>query len=250
MAIGSSAEALSNSFTITGGAPAAISILSGGTQSATILTPYAIPLTVFVEDQYLNPVSGATVVFTAPPSGASGLFNGSTTANVVTNAEGQAAAPITANGTAGAFTVTAGVGAFSVPFQLTNTPGAPGRIVFSQQPPATVIAGATFTPPVQVKLEDGSGNGVPDVAVTLTPGSREAIGAGHSDHGRGRLRDIWGSDHRYRRRIFIGSRGRRRQRPEQYRYGDSRARRADDGSRRQRANFDCSHVISLRLRPG
>ena len=171
MAIASSAEALSNSFTITGGAPAAISILSGGTQSATILTPYAIPLTVTVEDQFLNPVSGATVVFTAPPSGASGLFSGSTTANVVTDAEGQAAAPITANGTAGAFTVTAGVGAFSVPFQLTNTPGTPGRIVFSQQPPATVTAGATITPPVQVKLEDGSGNGVPSVAVTLTPGS-------------------------------------------------------------------------------
>ena len=170
-AIGSSAEAFSNSFTIIGGAPAAISILSGGTQSATILTAYAIPLTVTVEDQFLNPVSGATVVFTAPPSSASGLFSGSTTANVVTDAEGQAAAPITANGTAGAFTVTAGVGAFSAPFQLTNTPGTPGRIVFSQQPPATVTAGATITPPVQVKLEDGSGNGVPLVAVTLTPGS-------------------------------------------------------------------------------
>ena len=171
VAIGSSAEAFSNSFTITGGAPAEISILSGGTQSATILTPYAIPLTVIVEDRFLNLVSGATVVFTAPPSGASGLFGGSTAASVVTNAEGQAAAPITANGTAGAFTVTAGVGAFSVPFQLTNTPGTPGRVVFSQQPPATVTAGATISPPVQVKLEDGSGNGVPNVDVTLTPDS-------------------------------------------------------------------------------
>ncbi len=173
VALSSNAEALSNSFTITGAAPAAISVLSGGTQSATILTPYAIPLTVIVEDQYLNPVSGATVVFTAPPSGASGLFSGSTTANVVTNAEGQAAATITANGTAGAFTATAGVGAFSAPFHLTNTPGTPGRIVFSQQPPATVTAGAAITPPVQVKLEDGSGNGVPGVAVTLTPSSRK-----------------------------------------------------------------------------
>src|SRR6185503_18989500 len=134
---------------------------TGGIQSATILTTYAIPLTVLVEDQYLNAVSGATVVFTAPPSGASGLFSGSPTANVVTDAAGQAAAPITANGTAGAFTVTAGVGAFSVPFQLTNTAGAPGRIVFFQPPPATVTAGATMNPPVQVKLEDGNGNGVP-----------------------------------------------------------------------------------------
>jgi len=173
VAIGSSAEGFSNSFTITGGAPASLTVLTGGTQSATILTPYAIPLTVLVEDQYLNPVSGASVVFTAPPSGASGVFGGSATVNVLTNADGQAAAPITANGTAGSFTVTAGVGGFSVPFQLTNTAGAPGRIVFSQQPPATVAAGAAFAPPVQVKLEDGSGNGVPGVAVTLTPRTKK-----------------------------------------------------------------------------
>ena len=173
VAIASNAEALSNSFTITGAAPAAISVLGGGTQSATILTPYAIPLTVTVEDQFLNPVSGATVVFTAPASGASGLFTGSTTANVVTDAAGQAAAPITANGTAGAFTVTAGVGALSASFQLTNTPGSPGSIVFSQQPPATVTAGATITPPVQVKLEDGGGNGLPGVPVTLSVNSKK-----------------------------------------------------------------------------
>ncbi len=171
VAIGSSAEALSNNFTITGGAPAGISVLSGGTQSATVLTLYATPLTVLVKDRFLNPVSGTTVAFTAPSSGASGLFNGSPTANILTDADGQAAAPITANGTAGAFTVTAGVGAFSAPFQLTNTAGSAGRIVFSQQPPATVTAGATITPPVQVKVEDGIGNGVPAVAVTLTPGS-------------------------------------------------------------------------------
>ena len=173
VAIGSSAEAFSNSFAITGATPATIAVLSGGTQSATVLTPYAIPLTVIVKDQYLNPVSGATVVFTAPGSGASGLFGASTTVNVVTDAEGQAATPITANGTAGAFTVTAGVGAFSVPFQLTNTPGAAGRVVFSQQPPATVTAGVTITPPVQVKLEDGNGNGVPGVEVILSVNSKK-----------------------------------------------------------------------------
>ncbi len=244
VAIGSSAEALSNSFTITGGAPAAISILSGGTQSATILTPYAIPLTVIVEDQFLNPVSGATVVFTAPPSGASGLFSGSTTANVVTDAEGQAAAPITANGTAGAFTVTAGVGAFSVPFQLTNTRRVPGQ---DRLLPAAACNGYSRSHnypagPGEVRGRQRQWRpwcrGNPHARF-----NEAAIGARHSDHGRGRLRDIWDSDHQYRRHVCIGSRGRRRQRPEQYRYGDSRVRRADDGSRRQRANFDCSHVV-------
>ncbi len=71
-----------------------------------------------------NPVSGATVIFTAPSSGASASFGGSATASVVTNASGMATAPaLTANAQAGTYTVTATTAGVSTPasFTLTNT---------------------------------------------------------------------------------------------------------------------------------
>ncbi len=174
-AISNSISAFSTSFSITAGSPADVFIHRGDTQSATILTPYAIPLAVTVEDSFFNPVSGAPVVFTAPGSGASGLFSGSTTVSVATDAQGHAAAPITANSIAGTFPViaTGAGGAQFVHFQLTNTVGPPGRILFVQQPPATVKAGATISPPVKVRLEDGTGTPISNIPVTLETISTE-----------------------------------------------------------------------------
>ena len=71
-------------------------------QSATINTAFANALAVTVRDAGSNPVAGVNVTFTAPGSGASGLFATiTTTITVATNASGVAAAPFTANGTAG-----------------------------------------------------------------------------------------------------------------------------------------------------
>src|SRR5437016_5521016 len=72
-----------------------------------------------------NPVSGATVTFTAPGSGPSGTFPGNvTTANAVTNGSGVATAPVfTANGTAGGpYNVVAslGTGLPTANFSLSN----------------------------------------------------------------------------------------------------------------------------------
>ena len=61
-----------------------------------------------VTDASNNPVSGVNVTFTAPSSGASGIFSNSTaTITVATNASGVATAPFTANSTAGGYNVTA-----------------------------------------------------------------------------------------------------------------------------------------------
>jgi len=98
---------------------------TGGTpQSAVINSAYATGLQATVKDAGSNPLSGVTVTFTAPGSGASGKFGGSPTATAVTNASGIATAPtFTANAVAGGFTVTATAAGVAAPanFILTNT---------------------------------------------------------------------------------------------------------------------------------
>jgi hypothetical protein len=100
-----------------------ITASSGSGQSAAVDTAFANPLKATVTKG--TPVAGATVTFTAPGSGASGTFaNGTTTDTETTDANGVATSTaFTANGTAGAYTVTASVTGVSSPanFNLTNT---------------------------------------------------------------------------------------------------------------------------------
>ena len=98
---------------------------SGGTpQSTPVNTTFGIPLQATVRDTTGAPINGVTVTFTAPGSGASAAFSGSTSATAVTNASGVATAPaLTANATAGSYAVTAtapSVGT-AASFSLTNT---------------------------------------------------------------------------------------------------------------------------------
>src|SRR5438445_2736192 len=105
-------------------------------QSATISTAFANALAVTVKDAGSNPVSGVNVTFTAPGSGASGVFSNSTgTIVVATNASGVASAPFTANATAGGpYTVTAGAtGLTTVNFSLTNTARTPTTITVNER---------------------------------------------------------------------------------------------------------------------
>ncbi len=131
-------------------AAASITTLGGSPQSTTVGTAFANPLTATVSDVDGDPVSGSTVTFTAPSSGASGTFaNGTTTDTETTNASGLAtAATFTANTVGGSFTVNASVAGVSTPatFSLTNL--TPPKIT-------------KFTPP----------SGTPGTTVTIT-GSR------------------------------------------------------------------------------
>ena len=101
----------------------AIAATAGNTQSTIINTAFATQLQATVTESGV-PVSGVTVSFTAPGSGASGSFPGNlTTASVLTNGSGVAPAPsFTANGTAGSYSVVAtlGAGLPSATFALTN----------------------------------------------------------------------------------------------------------------------------------
>jgi hypothetical protein len=115
------------SLTNNAGSPASIVTTAGTSQSAIIGTTFATALQATVKDSGGNLVSGVTVTFTAPASGASGTFSGSGTANVLTNASGVATAPaLTANSQPGGYTVAATVAGAANPanFSLTDTAAA------------------------------------------------------------------------------------------------------------------------------
>jgi len=106
---------------------------SAGSQTALVDSAFAMPLTVTVSDPFGQPVSGLTVDFAAPSSGAGATLSAG---SVVTNASGQASVTATANSTSGTYTVTATAHAFSAGFSLTNT--ALSALTLS---PASVVGG-------------------------------------------------------------------------------------------------------------
>lgn len=123
-ASGSASFSLTNS----AGTAANLAVTSGGGQSAPVGTAFASPLVATVTDSSNNGVSGVSVTFTAPASGASGIFaNGTATETDTTDASGKATSSVfTANSTVGGpYNVTAtsaGLTPASVNFSLTNTP--------------------------------------------------------------------------------------------------------------------------------
>ena len=120
---------VAGSITATGGTP----------QSASINTAFGAQFAATVKDSFNNPVSGVTVTFTAPGTGASGTFAGGI-ATAVTNASGVAtSATFTANATVGVYTVAAsvsGVGTIAN-FSLTNTQGTAATITATGGTPQT-----------------------------------------------------------------------------------------------------------------
>ena len=105
--------------------PAAIAAVGGTPQSTTINTAFSTALTAKVTDAGGQPVTGASVTFTAPASGASGTFaGGAPSATATSGTDGVAKAPtFTANAATGSYSVTATVGGVASPatFNLTNT---------------------------------------------------------------------------------------------------------------------------------
>jgi hypothetical protein len=145
-------------------------------QSATVNTAFVNALAVTVRDAGSVPVSGVNVTFTAPGSGASGVFsNSTTTITVVTNASGVAAAPFTANATAGGpYTVTAAAtGVTTVNFSLTNTAAAPNTMTANAgTTPQSATVNTAFANALAVTVMDAGGLPVSGVNVTFTaPGS-------------------------------------------------------------------------------
>jgi len=122
--LGSAASSSADTVTVVQ-VPASMGINAGASgQSATVSTAFTNVLAVTIKDAGGNPVSGVTVTFTAPATGASGTFSNSTnTITVATNSSGIASAPFTANATAGGpYNVSAAsAGLTTVTFSLTNS---------------------------------------------------------------------------------------------------------------------------------
>jgi hypothetical protein len=135
------------SLTNTAGPPAAIAPVAGASQSAPVTTAFPTALAARVTDAAGNPVGGAIVTFTAPTNGASGAFAGGLS-TATTNAAGIATAPaLTANTTAGYYTVTASIGGASgtASFNLVNTPGPVKSFIFSPLVASSKVSASTAT---------------------------------------------------------------------------------------------------------
>ena len=180
--ITAAAGSISTNFSVTNNpGPASIMTANVGTtpQSATVSTAFANALAVTVTDAHNNPVSGVVIQFTAPGSGASGLFSNSTIQfQPMTNSSGVATAPFTANSTAGGpYSVTAGAPSLTqVSFSLTNLAGSASSMTANAgTTPQTVTVGNAFTPPA-VTVQDSLHNPISGVNVTFTAPASGASG--------------------------------------------------------------------------
>jgi hypothetical protein len=111
--------------TDTASAPTTLTVGTGSSQNTELGTTFAVPLAVTVTDTNGNDVVGASVTFSAPRSGPSGVFAGSgATSVVLTDSSGVATAPdFSADQVAGGYIVTATVAGLSseATFALVNT---------------------------------------------------------------------------------------------------------------------------------
>jgi hypothetical protein len=157
-----------------------ITATSGTPQSATVGTAYASTLSATVM-QGSNPVSGATVTFSAPTSKASGTFasNGTSTETDTTNSSGVATSTaFTANTVAGSADVGASVSGAtsSASFILTNLAGAPYSIAATSGTPQGAMISTAFANPLVATVYDSYTNPVPGAVVTFTAPATGASG--------------------------------------------------------------------------
>ncbi len=148
--------------------PASVTATAGTPQSATVNTAFATALQATVKDANGNLLSGVTVTFATPASGASATFGGSAT--VTTNTSGVATAPtLTANGQAGSYTVTASVAGVSTSasFSLTNLAAGPASITATAGTPQSATVNTAFATALQATVKDASGNLLSGVTVTF-----------------------------------------------------------------------------------
>jgi adhesin/invasin len=173
---GSASFSLSN----TTGSPAAIIPTSGTPQSTPVNSAFPALLAATVVDSGNNPVNGAVVTFTAPATGASGTFAGSSNVmTATTNASGVATSTVfTANGTSGTDVVTATVAGVSTPatFNLSNGSGAAATIVAASGTPQNTGISTPFAAPLVAAVLDSASNPVAGAVVTFQAPTTGATG--------------------------------------------------------------------------
>jgi hypothetical protein len=156
--------------TNTPGAPASASVVSGGSQSTTVATPFAAPLVVEVRDSFNNLVPGATVSFTAPGGATSATLSAAT---ATTGSDGRTQITAIALTHTGSYAVVGSVGGeSSASFELTNTAGPGVMLIAISGTPQTIAILTPFPQPLVVELRDSFSNLVPGAAISFTrPGS-------------------------------------------------------------------------------
>jgi hypothetical protein len=116
-------SASSASLTVYTPAAASLTATAGTGQSGYVGVRLTTALLANLADQFGRQISGATVTFTAPASGAGAVFsNGTNSITAQTDSGGNVSVTATANSTAGGYTVTATVGSLAASFPLTNLP--------------------------------------------------------------------------------------------------------------------------------
>jgi hypothetical protein len=160
--------------------PAAITAGTGVTgQSAQAGAAFTTGFTVTVTNSAGKGISGVSVTFTAPASGASGTFasNGTATETDTTNSSGVAtASTFTANTTAGSYTVVVTAGSVTGSIALTNTAVAAGTLSVSSGSGQSAAVSTAFAQPLVANVVNASNVPVEGVQVTFTAPSTGASG--------------------------------------------------------------------------
>ncbi|MCL2297619.1 MAG: carboxypeptidase regulatory-like domain-containing protein, partial [Proteobacteria bacterium] len=154
-------------FTLLAQIAAGITATGGTPQSATVTQNYPVQLEATVRDTATNPISGITVTFAAPNTGASVTFPGGSTA--VTGSDGRARVSVAANNSIGAFNVTAtapGV-AGNATFQLENKAALAAGITATGGTPQSAEPNATFANTLQATVTDTLGAPIENIVVTF-----------------------------------------------------------------------------------
>lgn len=153
------------------GPPAQIGNVGGGGQGASAGTAFTTPVTLQVQDQYGNPVSGALVTFTPPSTGASSSFSPNP---ATTDANGNISVTATANTISGTYNVGVSVAGIGTPssFQLTNLAGPAASVGSVSGANQGAVTSTAFTTPLGLQVLDQYGNPVPNATVNFTaPGT-------------------------------------------------------------------------------
>ena len=132
-----------------------ITATAGINQSTNVNTPFSLPLVATVMENG-SATSGVKVTFTAPASGASGVFTGGTnTVSATSDSSGNATVTFTANGTAGgpySITATAPGIAGDAIFTMTNLSVATPTIEATGGTPQSTLVGTAFAQPLQATM--------------------------------------------------------------------------------------------------
>jgi len=162
------AASTSNSFTVSAGTPARLTIVAGDDQVASAGTAVAVAPRVLVADANGNPVSGASVNFAVTAGGGSlRLTSGGspvTSGEVASDANGHAALDAWLLG-AGANALEARLGTLAASFSATGSNGAAASIAIVAGNDQSAAVATALAAPLAVRVVDASSNPVAGAVV-------------------------------------------------------------------------------------